>query len=292
MKNYREKAGELLIGGVETHIHCAPDIFPRGINEIEAATQAKEAGMRAMVIKSHVSETASRAAIATYVTGFPVFGGIALNYALGGLNHYAVDAAAKMGAKFVWMPTFNSAQYIKHVKSIPLFAKAIPAGMEGIKVLDRNGKVKPEIDLIFDIIYRDNLVFCTGHISKEETREVVLRAKKGGINKVVVTHVNADFLEYELDEIKYLAEQGALIELNWAFTTCVAQNPHPPKLFKDIVDAVGAEKMFIGTDGGQAVNPPPVEMMKDFISSMLEQGIDENDIRMMLTVNPCKLLEI
>ncbi len=62
------------------HIHSAPDIQPRYGDDIEIARQAERAGMRAILLKSHVTLTADRAAIAAKVVGrLRVFGGLVLN---------------------------------------------------------------------------------------------------------------------------------------------------------------------------------------------------------------------
>lgn len=39
-----------------------------------------------------------------------------LNNTIGNFNKYAVDHAIKLGARIVWMPTFNSANHIAHHK--------------------------------------------------------------------------------------------------------------------------------------------------------------------------------
>jgi hypothetical protein len=59
-------------------------------------------GMRAILIKNHFTLTSDRAQVASDEIGFPVFGGIALNHSVGGLNLHAVEAALKLGAKIVW----------------------------------------------------------------------------------------------------------------------------------------------------------------------------------------------
>ncbi|MDX9693985.1 MAG: DUF6282 family protein, partial [Methanothermobacter sp.] len=58
-----------LQGMIDTHIHPGPDIVPRLLDDIEAARQAQLEGMEAIVIKNHVEPTASRARIASKVTG-------------------------------------------------------------------------------------------------------------------------------------------------------------------------------------------------------------------------------
>ena len=48
-----------------------------------------------------------------------VFGGIALNSAVGGLNPHAVDLALKLGGRIVWFPTIASPQHIAHHAAHP-----------------------------------------------------------------------------------------------------------------------------------------------------------------------------
>src|ERR1044071_7880825 len=48
----------LLQGSIDLHIHPSPSLFPRRIDAVEAAQQAAQAGMRAIVIKSHHHTTA------------------------------------------------------------------------------------------------------------------------------------------------------------------------------------------------------------------------------------------
>jgi hypothetical protein len=103
---------ELLRGAIDLHCHSGPDIVPRSVNDIELAQLARAAGLRAVVIKSHHTPTAARAQLASIaVPGIEVFGGIALNHAVGGLNAEAVRRMSEMDGhrgKFVWLPTFDA----------------------------------------------------------------------------------------------------------------------------------------------------------------------------------------
>ena len=80
--------------------------------------------MRGIVLKNHISETASRAALVMKVVpGIEVFGGIVLNNAVGGINPDAVEWMHRFygsRGKVVWLPTFESD---KHVKT---FSKPTP----------------------------------------------------------------------------------------------------------------------------------------------------------------------
>ena len=69
---------ELLKGSIDMHIHCGPDPrVERRLDAIDAARQAKEAGMRAIVLKSHEYPTAPLAyAVRRIVSDIDVFGSL------------------------------------------------------------------------------------------------------------------------------------------------------------------------------------------------------------------------
>ena len=99
-------SGEALDGAIDLHVHCAPDVRPRKTDALELARAARDAGMRALLLKNHESPTMALAHVTQQVTpGLRVFGGLVLNYAVGGLNPAAVESAIRGGAKQIWMPT-------------------------------------------------------------------------------------------------------------------------------------------------------------------------------------------
>ena len=86
-----------LQGIVDLHVHSDPDAVPRKLDALDTARLAKEAGFRAIVLKNHWTSTAQLAYTVGKVTpGIEVFGGIALDLAVGGVNPEAV----KQGATF------------------------------------------------------------------------------------------------------------------------------------------------------------------------------------------------
>ena len=48
-------------GVIDMHVHSHPDVFGRNMDDIDVAQLAKARGMRGIVLKNHISETASRA---------------------------------------------------------------------------------------------------------------------------------------------------------------------------------------------------------------------------------------
>jgi hypothetical protein len=289
----KQKAKELLAGAIDFHIHTGPDVFPRLLSDIEAARQAKDAKMKAILLKSHVTCTADRAKIASEVTGFPVFGGIALNLPVGGVNPQAVEMALRMGATEVWMPTIHAEHYLKEVDNVPMFAKLIKSGIKGICVLNEDNTLKKEVGEVLALIAEYDAVLATGHISIEEAMLLVPAAKKAGIKKIVVTHPTSPMEKYSIDDMKEIVSKGAtMLEHVVNDITHQMRNPIAPSVIADAIKAVGAESTIMSTDSGQAINPPPTISMENFIREMLDLGISEKEIIIMTRDNPAKMLGI
>src|SRR5258708_4921011 len=109
-----------VVGVIDMHVHSHPDVFGRNMDDIDVAQLAKSRGMRGILLKNHISETASRAALVMKVVpGIEVFGGVVLNNAVGGINPNAVEWMHRIYCslgKVVWLPTFVSHN---HTKSFP-----------------------------------------------------------------------------------------------------------------------------------------------------------------------------
>ncbi|UCF57691.1 MAG: hypothetical protein JSW15_04305, partial [Deltaproteobacteria bacterium] len=70
----KEEIKELLEGGIDLHVHTSPDVFPRKLNDLEAAAHAKEAGLSGVVLKNHFFPTVGRALLGEEKTGFKLIG--------------------------------------------------------------------------------------------------------------------------------------------------------------------------------------------------------------------------
>ena len=96
----REAAQALLRGSIDMHLHCDPSPQLRVMDAFEAAEAASAAGMRAIVLKDHLTgmEDSAFLAMAHADVGddFDVFGSHWLNNQVGGWNVYAVDKAVAL----------------------------------------------------------------------------------------------------------------------------------------------------------------------------------------------------
>jgi Family of unknown function (DUF6282) len=101
-----------LTGAADLHCHFGPDAHrERSVTAVDAARDAAAAGHAALVLKSHDYPTAGvAAAVQELVPEVRVFGGICCDREVGGLNPAAVEAALRIGARIVWLPTLSSRQ--------------------------------------------------------------------------------------------------------------------------------------------------------------------------------------
>ncbi len=283
----------LLEGAIDLHIHSAPDIYPRILNDVELALHAKEMGMKAIVIKNHFVTTADRAQVASEVADFPVFGGVALNQTVGGINVHAVDVALKLGAKIVWLPTLHAQKFLQNKSHVANLAGELGEDLQGIHLLNEDGALKQELYSIFKLIAAKDAILATGHVTIEEARVVVQEAAAAGVKKIVVTHPLASFVNYSVTEMKEILDLGATY-LEHVFNDTTRQVGHPITIqaLYEGISKIGADHCIMSTDSGQWLNPVPVQQMGIYIQDMLKLGLSEKDIRTMVKDNPARSLGI
>jgi hypothetical protein len=286
-----ELARSLLRGAVDLHIHTAPDIFPRSVDAIEAADEAKAAGMAAIAVKSHSTDTSARAETASRRTGFPVVGGVALNYPVGGLNPHAVQESARQGGRIVWLPTLAARHFLAHADNVPVLRDKSPLDSEGLVVTTEDGGLEREVEEVLQLVRQHDMVLCSGHVSPAEALAVFRRAREIGIDRLVVTHPHAAFVGASAEDMAELAALGAMNEMHYAFVTPIIDPPQTMGHLADLIRAVGVASCYLATDGGQAINPHPVEALRLFVEGMLAEGFTADEVRYMTAEAPRRLLD-
>src|SRR5262245_66641707 len=95
-----------MAGAVDLHCHPFPDLFPRLAADFDIVRAARDAGLRAILLKCHHENTVSRAyLVQRVIPGIRVFGGTVLNYYVGGTNPAAVDATLRPRGNEHRLPT-------------------------------------------------------------------------------------------------------------------------------------------------------------------------------------------
>jgi hypothetical protein len=282
---------ELLQGAIDLHMHTHPALFPRPHDDVEVARFARDLGMRAIVVKNHHHGTAARAYYAQKaVPGIQVFGALALNTYVGGLNPHAVESEVRYGARCVWMPTITAANHIKYFGG-PGFSsyevKSRP--VEGITVLGPDGKLVPQVHEICEIVAAADVILGTAHLDHAEIRALVPAARAAGVRKVVVTHANFQVNDIPVAMCKELVAQGAIIEYCYLPISPVWYN-HSPKELAGWIRELGPENVVLSTDVGNYFNPPAPEAFRLFLETMLTVGLRPEELITMAHRNPALLL--
>ena len=294
-----DRVARILEGAVDLHVHPAPSPLPRRVDAAEAAKLAGEAGFRAIVVKSHhhstVTDVLALARRGATEGGAPVFGGIALNGPVGGLNPKAVDLALKLGGKVVWFPTIASPQHIRHHAEHPdlKFPKlAVPLKPEEPIDVLADGTVKREVYEILESAKEANAIVASGHMAPDRITAVFEAAREVGVERLLVNHPNF-VIDASYEDARRWVELGAYIEHSlcmydedstfhlWDVDTLVAW-----------IEAIGPARSTLGSDLGRMNNPLPTESFRKIVGKLLDRGLPEEDVRRMVCDNPAELLGV
>ena len=267
-----------LTGVIDMHVHAGPDSRPRAMNDWEAVQMAENAGLRGVLLKNHFTMTADRAALATQlVDSLLVFGGVALNRSVGGINPEAVRQMAAFSGgrgKVVWLPTFDSQFFVNREGITDPFVPVMKDGRPVGGLLE-----------VFSLIAQNNLVLAMGHSSPQEVLALIPFARAKGVENILITHVFGQ--DASFSQIQQMAATGAIMELDW-----LAAYTDPPILneYVEVIQSVGAESFIISSDFGQEGNPDHASGMRAFIAALRSREISQQQIDVMAKQNPAKLL--
>src|SRR5437867_9118918 len=157
---------QALEGVVDIHAHSDPDSVPRSIDGVELAKLCKSRGMRALLLKNHYEPTASLAyLVRKEVPGIELFGGIALNRTVGGVNPAAVERMTMVKGgwgRVVWMPTFDAENQVRFSKENRPF---VP--------VSKGGQLLPAVREVIALAAKHGLTLETGHSSAGEGLMIV-----------------------------------------------------------------------------------------------------------------------
>lgn len=272
----------LLDGAIDVHVHSYPDDRPRSIDALDVATLARERKLRAIVLKNHYDSTAGLAFIVRKVVpDIEVFGGIALNLPLGGINAAAVEHMAAMSGgwgRIVWMPTFDAENQVRTSKENRPFVS-----------VTQNGELLPAVRDVIAVIAKRNLVLATGHSAPRETLLILREAKRQGVQRMIVTHAMNTPVSMSLAEMREAAGLGAYIEfVGGSLTTPDAEARI--NRYAEAMRQIGPEFCILSSDLGQQGNALPPDGFGDFLVSLRRRGFTSQDVDRMAKQNPARLL--
>jgi hypothetical protein len=271
-----------LRGVVDIHAHSGPDSTPRSIDSLSLARLARDRGYRGLVLKNHYEPTAALAGLARReAPGLAIFGGIALNLTVGGVNPAAVERMTRVEGgfgKIVWMPTFDAENQIKFSKEQRPFAP-----------VSRNGKLLPEVLQVLDLIAKHDLVLATGHSTATEDLLLVAEARRRKVARIVVTHALLDPVRMPVDQARKAAELGAYVEFVGNEVVGFSKSME----FKEYAAAireVGLDRVILSSDFGQKGNPLHPDGLEQVFAGLRQAGLSVAEIEMIAKRNPARLL--
>lgn len=289
------RARELVRGAYDVHIHVAPDVMRRRIDDVDLAGRFAEAGLAGFVLKSHYVPTAERAAVVRKARpGIDALGAVTLNASVGGMNPIAVEIAGRGGAKVVWLPTVDSSNQRRcqatepEGATPPMWAqlqddlRAAGMAADPVEVLDADGAVTEPTRQVLRLIAKHDMALATGHLHQDESAGVIDAAVEEGVRRIVVTHPEFTSQRIGVERQQALAAKGALLER--CFTT-----PYTGKVAWDVwfhnIRETGPAHSVLSSDLGQPFNPPVEDGLALCADYLLEAGFTDDEIRTMAVHN-------
>ena len=271
-----------LRGVVDIHAHSGPDSVPRSIDSLSLTRLARDKGYRGLVLKNHYEPTAALAGLARReAPGFAIFGGIALNLTVGGVNPAAVERMTRVEGgfgKIVWMPTFDAENQVKFSQENRPFVS-----------VSRDGKLLPEVLLVLDLISKHDLVLATGHSTAVEDLLLVEEARRRKIGRIVITHAMLDPVRMPVEQARKAAQLGAYVE----FVGNALVGSTKSVTFKDyaaLMRQIGLDRVILSSDLGQKGNPLHPDGLEQIFAGLRSAGFTVAEVEQIAKRNPGRLL--
>jgi hypothetical protein len=283
-----ELVDQLLVDAIDTHVHGASDPFERSQYEDDLGIAATKAKMKAIVIKTWYSPSASRnelaqRAVDRYAAEHGLrpaecWGGVTLNRPAGGVNADAVRKCLGFPRmKYVWMPMADSWWH-----QFVVFNRK----NEGIRFLDEKHKPLPELTEMLRVVADNDLVLACGHYPYEEEIILFEEAKRVGVKRMEVVHPSLIHTKHTIEQMKTLAGEGIYLGL----MGIASMNIRFIEGFKWWIQAIKelSDHFVLGTDSGQIQNPTHMDGLRWMIKVLMAYGVTAEEIHKMVHVNPRK----
>ena len=282
---------DLMRGAIDIHAHGGSEPFERLMLEDELGIEATQAGMRALVIKTWYTPSASRnemaqRAVDRYAKEHGLepallFGGVTLNLSQGGLNPEAVKKCLKFPRmKSVWLPMVDSYHHRRVVYDDWSGA--------GVHLLDEKGKALPPLVEICKLCADHDLVLATGHYPYRENAVVVEQARKAGVRRIEIIHPAHIHSKHTIAQMKTLAREGAMLMLSGLGHLVFPLHESGPVYAARMIKEIGADHLVYGSDFGQLQNFSHVLAARWFIKVLLAYGATRQEIVKIFKINTAR----
>jgi hypothetical protein len=288
---------ELLVDAIDLHCHVDLEFsrhaFRKALPEWEWLPRAEAAGMRAVVLKSHLWPSVSLTPFLDqlYDGTVAVETSVTLNPTSGGLEPWAVEAAAAMGARAVFLPTWGSRNDRErggfHRRLAETFPHFDPARLSTLSITDESGALVDAVHEILRLAIEHDLMLSTGHVSWRESLTLVREANRLGFDRLLFGHPLSGSVGAPAEAIREAAALGAYVEVCWP---TVAPGRTAPAEVVGMVREIGAGRTVLTSDFFGGANPSPSDLLRMLLGVLFDAGLTREEIRQAVAVNPAALL--
>ena len=283
----------LVDGAVDLYVHASPDLLPRRSDDIGLARELKESGIRTAVHRHHFADTSGRARLAADATGYDLRAAVVLNDPVGGLNPHAVDAAIRLGTRWIGLPTLDAQRYRARLARVPVdVQRVLSVGTGTLRVIDDAGALLPAVHEILDLVGRADAVLSLGYIAIDECLAVLRACDDHRVRRVVATNVRS-VMGLSQAEIRSIAafpftfiEQTA-----WSLYPRMGLPPDlTPAQVAETVRWVGVDRALISSDSGTAGGPSARELLSWACGLLAGAGLDDRELAVLVRDTPARVL--
>jgi len=264
----------------DLHCHAAPSLLPRHGDDRATVAAERDEGFGTVVLKAHEGSTVERASAA----GDGVYGGIVLNSPVGGANPDAVEVAARLGGRVVWLPTVSARTHKRGASSPEL---SVHRGFElrQVDVLADDGTLLAPWHDVLDVVAAHDLLLASGHLSADETVVVFGEARRRGVQRLMVNHPKMAFLGWNDEAAATLQGLDAHLELG-ILPDLLGDAEHGSLT---LTDSYPTSLLVFGGDLGHAHHEPPAVAVAPWLRA-LEARVGEKAAAAIMTDQSRSLL--
>lgn len=266
-------------GVVDTHYHVGPELLPRRY-DVAGLAEAASGWDATLVLKNHTYCTTPLAALARKRFGARFFGGVVLNWFVGGLNPDAVlsavsgnrakvdDTAPDPSPIVVWMPTVHAHAHLKEFgyDFDPRWsgccsgqAHNMPKNPTGelqkpVIAFDEDPRPTAALIAVLDAIAKYNCRLATGHLCAAEILRLIPLALEMRVPRIIVTHPHYPSVELSDSQLCELTKHPEVF-----IEHCFAIHTIEGIALETIaasVRATGPDQVILSTDFGQVHSDP------------------------------------
>ncbi|WP_231839477.1 DUF6282 family protein [Blastococcus saxobsidens] len=278
----------MISGVADLHVHGAPSLIERHGLDHEVLGAHGAVGVDFAVLKAHEGSTAERAALAADrpgAAGVEVVGGIVLNSPVGGANPDAVEVAARLGGRVVWMPTVSAPAHIASASSPELSVHRTLAFRQ-VDVLDEAGALLPDWHDVIDVVAAHDLVLASGHLTCSQALVLFRAAKAAGVTRMLLNHPRMPFLQWDDDAAPEFADLGVVLELG--ILPDILTTDGPPST--TLGEVYPHDMLAFGGDLGHAHYPTMQQALPGWLAD-LERSVGESDAELIMTTVGRRLVQ-